>query len=218
VPVGTQPANSTIHLFTGRWSKQYDTTSSLILMGARPYDPSLGRFLAVDPVDGGSLNNYDYAAQDPINKFDLEGKSQCDSHDSTYWGEQAATGQTTYGSPHCGSADACLTAAGIEAVGQAWAFVNCPAKYYCKHYSCVNGKAALTWIDRCIKAIDPVEDVKNLWKVALDLFKGGIQDRLAGKALKEAVRVGVKDYLKHIPIVLPASCAAAALQGSAPPG
>jgi len=42
-------------------------------MGARPYDPALGRFLAVDPVDGGSLNNYDYAGQDPINGYDLDG-------------------------------------------------------------------------------------------------------------------------------------------------
>jgi hypothetical protein len=45
-------------------------------MGARPYDPSLGRFLAVDPVDGGSLNNYDYSAQDPINGYDLSGMRQ----------------------------------------------------------------------------------------------------------------------------------------------
>lgn len=43
-------------------------------MGARPYDPTLGRFLAVDPVDGGSLNNYDYALQDPINVYDLDGR------------------------------------------------------------------------------------------------------------------------------------------------
>ena len=42
-------------------------------MGARPYDPSHGRFLAVDPIHGGSLNNYDYAGQDPINGYDLDG-------------------------------------------------------------------------------------------------------------------------------------------------
>jgi hypothetical protein len=42
-------------------------------MGARPYDPSFGRFLSVDPIDGGSLNNYDYAGQDPINGYDLDG-------------------------------------------------------------------------------------------------------------------------------------------------
>jgi RHS repeat-associated protein len=73
-PNDAPPANSTVHRYTGRWDKQYDTTSSLVLMGARPYDPSLGRFLAVDPIDGGSLNNYDYAAQDPVNGYDLSGQ------------------------------------------------------------------------------------------------------------------------------------------------
>jgi RHS repeat-associated protein len=72
-PLDTQPTDQTAHRYTGRWAKQYDTTSALILMGARPYDPNLGRFLAVDPVDGGSLNNYDYAHQDPINGYDLSG-------------------------------------------------------------------------------------------------------------------------------------------------
>ncbi len=42
-------------------------------MGARPYDPTLGRFLAPDPITGGSLNSYDYAGQDPINGYDLSG-------------------------------------------------------------------------------------------------------------------------------------------------
>lgn len=44
-----------------------------MLTGARPYDPTLGRFLSVDPIDGGSLNAYDYAGQDPINGYDLAG-------------------------------------------------------------------------------------------------------------------------------------------------
>jgi RHS repeat-associated protein len=73
-PTDSTPSNTTIHRFVGRWNKQYDTATGLILMGARPYDPSTGRFLSVDPIPGGSLNNYDYAGQDPINNYDLNGE------------------------------------------------------------------------------------------------------------------------------------------------
>lgn len=51
---------------------EHDTgVLSQIEMGARLYDPGLGRFL-VDPVEGGSANDYDYAG-DPVNGSDPEG-------------------------------------------------------------------------------------------------------------------------------------------------
>ena len=59
--------------FTGAFDKKLDSASGLVEMGARPYDPALGRLYAVDPVDGGSANAYDYAAQDPVNAYDLLG-------------------------------------------------------------------------------------------------------------------------------------------------
>ncbi len=45
----------------------------IVRMGVRLYDPEIGRFLAADPVIGGSCNAYDYVCGDPINGRDLDG-------------------------------------------------------------------------------------------------------------------------------------------------
>ena len=45
----------------------------IVAMGQRVYVPSLGRFIQVDPVVGGSANGYDYANQDPTANSDPAG-------------------------------------------------------------------------------------------------------------------------------------------------
>ena len=43
-------------------------------MGVRLYDPDLGRFHQVDPIEGGCANDYTYVHGDPVNQYDLNGE------------------------------------------------------------------------------------------------------------------------------------------------
>jgi RHS repeat-associated protein len=57
----------------GKAARRTELPSGVVQMGVRSYVPALGRFLSPDPLPGGSANAYDYADQDPVNGFDLEG-------------------------------------------------------------------------------------------------------------------------------------------------
>ncbi|MFE7134423.1 DNRLRE domain-containing protein [Streptomyces sp. NPDC057638] len=58
----------------GGKQRSTETLTGLTLMGVRLYDPVTGRFLSADPVYGGGANAYGYPG-DPVNEFDLDGKS-----------------------------------------------------------------------------------------------------------------------------------------------
>ena len=78
VPLAGSPDTNTSSLDYGWLGEHQRPTEGqfspvAVEMGQRLYSPQVGRFLEVDPVEGGSANDYDYANAEPINTFDLDG-------------------------------------------------------------------------------------------------------------------------------------------------
>ncbi|MFB9695781.1 RHS repeat protein [Actinoplanes digitatis] len=61
----------------GAQQRAADAPAGIMVMGVRLYNPTSGRFLSVDPIYGGSSNNYEYSDGDPVNKNDLSGNMSC---------------------------------------------------------------------------------------------------------------------------------------------
>jgi len=57
----------------GAKQRSSDAVAGLVLMGARLYNPTTGRFLSVDPIPGGNHNAYEYCGADPVGCTDLDG-------------------------------------------------------------------------------------------------------------------------------------------------
>jgi RHS repeat-associated protein len=191
VPADPAPANTATHRYTGKWNKDYDATAGVVLMGARLYDPSLGRFYSVDPVDGGSLNGYDYAGQDPVNGYDLNG---------AYHGDK-------------GQADWSLFVLCTEAA--AWGstkVVGASGRQLCDF----SQKAALHGaLKRCINAINPLRGVKDFAPL-VDLIMGRAGESMlksegGRRALERAARLAGREWMGKVPIVTPIACASGVL-------
>ncbi|MET9035290.1 DNRLRE domain-containing protein [Streptomyces mirabilis] len=110
---GTDP---TRYGWLGGKQRSSETPNGITLMGVRLYDPAIGRFLSVDPVPGGSANAYEYGNGDPVNNYDLDGKSWW--RKSLKW---AAIGGGIVGGIACGASIVCGVAVGAAAGAGAYA-------------------------------------------------------------------------------------------------
>jgi RHS repeat-associated protein len=70
-----EKGNSSRFGWLGGKQRRTELSSGVIQMGVRSYVPAMGRFISVDPIQGGSANGYDYANADPVNGLDLSGRS-----------------------------------------------------------------------------------------------------------------------------------------------
>lgn len=87
-PYGERIQNQTVAQSNSRWytGHPHDNATGLTYMGARWYDPAVGRFMAVDPKDFDeknfhSFNRYKYANNNPYTYIDPDGMDEVSAED-----------------------------------------------------------------------------------------------------------------------------------------
>ncbi|MET7708579.1 RHS repeat-associated core domain-containing protein [Micromonospora sp. NPDC005413] len=83
-PTGTANAGSERYGWLAGAQRAADTPDGSILMGARIYNPTMGRFGSVDAVYGGNLNSYEYCAGDAVNCTDVSGLARVPCSKTSY--------------------------------------------------------------------------------------------------------------------------------------
>ncbi|HEY3351640.1 MAG TPA: FG-GAP-like repeat-containing protein [Polyangia bacterium] len=77
-PYGERLATGGSHAEARSFLGQRQDESGLVYLHARYYDPALGRFISPDPTQDtrtvGGPNGYAYAANDPVNRVDIDGQ------------------------------------------------------------------------------------------------------------------------------------------------
>ncbi|WP_258054882.1 DNRLRE domain-containing protein [Streptomyces sp. Ru71] len=81
---------ATTYGWLGGAQRDSGTLSGITLMGVRLYDSATGRFLQIDPVQGGNDNNYEYCRGNPVGCTDVSGAySYTYSYDLGYFWSSA---------------------------------------------------------------------------------------------------------------------------------
>jgi RHS repeat-associated protein len=160
-----------------------------IEMGARPYLPSLGRFLAVDPVEGGSANDYDYVYADPVNKTDLDGKCWrgfgwvCRTKRAVGSAWHHTTSGISQAWHHTTSGISRAWHATTSGISRAW---HATTGGIGRAWRATKGWVSRTWHDHAARAVACVERAWDLWN-ATGSWPGGGQLLIGVRALISAV-------------------------------
>ncbi|MFF4551206.1 RHS repeat-associated core domain-containing protein [Streptomyces sp. NPDC001406] len=111
----------------GFLGKTEDTSTGLSLLGARAYDPRLGRFLITDPLstpyDPQNLSGYSYSRNDPINYADPSGLYYVDQNGEKCGHPEQCEHQTSGGS---GTADPTTDTDTGTGTNDCWPLYTCP--------------------------------------------------------------------------------------------
>lgn len=152
--------------YLGAYARSTSGVSGLSYLGARAYDPTLGRFLQTDPVYGANANSYVYPG-DPVGSYDLDGRKKARS--CGFW---CSLGVTLVGSL---AAAACAPFAGPIICGAVGGGITGFARYWWTHHGghgyTIKGAIKATLIGAAIGGFGGAAG-KLIKKIGGKVFKG----------------------------------------------